>query len=37
MYIADPTEAVLITDGLQVPVIPFSEVVGKTPGVAPTQ
>jgi hypothetical protein len=28
---------VFITDGLHVPVIPLVEVVGNTPGVAPTQ
>ena len=37
VYTVDPAEAVLIVDGLQVPVMPFSEVVGRVPGVAPTQ
>ena len=37
VYTVEPAEAVLIVDGFQVPVMPFSEMVGKVPGVAPTQ
>ena len=37
VYTLDPEEAVLIVDGFQVPVMPFSEVAGRVPGVAPTQ
>ena len=37
VYTVDPAEAVLIVDGLHVPVMLFSEVVGRVPGVAPTQ
>ena len=32
-----PALAVLIVAGFQVPVIPLLEVVGRVPGVAPTQ
>jgi hypothetical protein len=37
VYTLEPAEVVLIVEGFQVPVIPFSEVEGKVPGVAPTQ
>ena len=37
VYTVDPAEAVLTVEGLHVPVIPFSEVADKIPGVAPTQ
>ena len=37
VYTVDPAEAVLMVDGLHVPVMPFKDVVGKVPGVAPTQ
>jgi hypothetical protein len=34
VYVCDPTEVVLMTEGLHVPAIPFEEVVSKLPGVA---
>ena len=34
MYVVVPDALVLIVDGLQVPVIPFIEVVGKSGGVS---
>ena len=37
VYTVDPADAVLTVDGLHVPVVPFSDVVGRVPGVAPTQ
>ena len=37
VYIVVPNVAVEIVFGLQVPAIPFVEVPGKLPGVAPTQ
>ena len=37
VYIIVPAVEVFNVDGLQVPFIPFVEVVGKVPGVAPTQ
>ena len=37
VYVIVPAEAVLIADGLHVPVMPFVEVPGNAPGVAPTQ
>ena len=37
VYTVDPALAVLMVAGFQVPVMPFSEVVGNIPGVAPTQ
>mgnify|MGYP007124341029 CR=1 FL=1 len=37
MYVVVPTLAVLITEGLHVPVMPFVDVVAKVAGVAPTQ
>jgi hypothetical protein len=37
VYTVEPAEAVLTVDGLHVPVMPFSEVDGRVPGVAPTQ
>jgi len=35
--IVDPALAVLMVDGLQVPVMPLFDVVGNAAGVAPTQ
>lgn len=37
VYVTVPTMAVLIEDGLQVPVIPLFEIVGKVAGVSPVQ
>ena len=37
VYTVDPAEAVLIVVGFHVPVMPFSEVAGRVPGVAPAQ
>jgi hypothetical protein len=37
VYVIVPAAAVFITAGLQVPVIPLTDVPGKVPGVAPTQ
>jgi hypothetical protein len=37
VYVVDPDIDVLMVEGLQVPVIPLFEVVGKVPGVAPMQ
>ena len=37
VYTVDPAEAVLMVAGFQVPVMPFSEVAGNVPGVAPVQ
>ena len=37
VYTVDPAEAVLIVDGLHVPVILLLDVVGSVPAVAPTQ
>ena len=37
VYTVDPAETVLIVEGFHVPEMPFSEVAGKVPGVAPTQ
>ena len=37
MYTVFPTAAVLMVAGLQLPVIPFVEVVGSAPGDAPIQ
>ena len=37
VYVIIPAVAVLIEEGLQVPVIPFSDVVGSVPGTSPTQ
>ena len=37
VYVVVPTAEVFIVEGLHVPFIPFVEVVGKVPGVAPTQ
>ena len=37
VYMVVPAAAVLIVKGLHVPAIPLVDVVGKVPGVAPTQ
>ena len=37
VYVVFPGDAVLTILGLQVPVTPFPEVVGRVPGVPPTQ
>jgi hypothetical protein len=37
VYVVVPVVAVLIVDGVQVPVILLLEVVGKVPGVSPEQ
>ena len=37
VYIIVPAVEVFIADGLHVPPIPFVEVVGRVPGVAPIQ
>ena len=37
VYTVDPALAVLMVAGFQVPVMPFSEVAGNVPGVAPAQ
>jgi hypothetical protein len=37
VYVVVPEVDVFMADGLHVPVIPLFDVVGKTPGLAPTQ
>ena len=37
VYVVVPAAAVLIVDGLQMPFMLFSDVVGSVPGISPTQ